>query len=111
MIYVKEIKGNMTLNKDGLIESAMGTGLLSGKDRQGKEHNLTFELLVKISDINKTVVNKPDLTGKKVETCVQKDYNKISKPEMYIGAYKNDIVMEKDGKFQKIGERIVDIIA
>lgn len=108
-IYVKEIKGNMTLDKDGLIQSAMGTGLLSGKDAAGKEHSLTFELLIKISDVNKTVVNKPDFSGKKVETHVQKDYNKISKPEMYLGTYKNDIVIEKDGKFKKIGEKIVDI--
>lgn len=108
-IYVKEIKGNMTLSKDGLIQSVMGTGLLSGKDEQGKEHNLTFELLLKISDVNKTVVNKPDLTGKKVETYVQKDYDKVAKPEMYLGAYSNDIIIEKDGKFKKIGERIVDI--
>jgi hypothetical protein len=108
-IYVKEVKGNMTLNKDGLIESAMGTGVLSGKDEQGVEHAIDFELLVKISDINKTAVNKPDLTGKKVVYRVQKDYTRISKPQMYIGTYKNDIVIEKDGKFQKIGERIVDI--
>jgi hypothetical protein len=108
-VYVKEIKGNMTLGKDGLIQSAMGTGSLSGKDEQAKEHNLTFELLVKITNVNKTIVNKPDLSGKKVETSVQKDYSKISKPQMYLGTYKNDIVIEKDDKFQKIGERIVDI--
>lgn len=109
-LYVKEVKGSMTLDKDGLIQSVMGTGLLSGKDDKGKEHSLTFELLVKISDVNKTVVNKPDLTGKKVETYVQKDYNKISKPEMYLGSYKNDIIIEKDGKFQKIGERFLLIV-
>lgn len=108
-VYVKEIKGSMTLDKDGLIQSAMGTGLISGKDDKGLVHNLTFELLVKISDVNKTLVNKPDLTGKKVETTIQKDYNKLGKPDMYIGTYKNDIVIEKDGKFQKIGERLVDI--
>ena len=110
-IYVKEVKGSMTLDKDGLIQSVMGTGLLSGKDDKGKEHSFTFELLVKISDVNKTLVNKPDLTGKKVQTSVQKDYNKISKPEMHLGSYKNDIIIEKDRKFQKIGERIVDIIS
>jgi len=108
-IYVKEIKGNMSLNKDGLIEKAMGTGLLYGKDKDGKEHKLTFELLVKIGNVNKTVFSKPDLTGKKAQTYEQKDYNKIAKPEMYLGTYRNDIVIEKDSKFQKIGERIVEI--
>ncbi|MBC8062584.1 MAG: hypothetical protein H7Y18_18245 [Clostridiaceae bacterium] len=113
-IFVKEIKGSMTLNKDGLIQSVMATGVLSGKDEKGVEHKLTLELLVKISDVNKTVVTKPDLTGKKVETNTirdEKDMYKISKPEMYVGTYKNDIIIEKDGKFQKIGERIIDLTA
>jgi hypothetical protein len=108
-IYVKEVKGNMTLNKEGLIESAMGSGTLSGKDEKGIEHKITFEVLAKMSDVNKTVVSKPDLTGKNVQTNVMKDYRKVSKPEMYIGTYKNDIVIEKNSKFEKIGERIIDI--
>ena len=114
-IYVKEIKGNMTLDKDGLVQTVIGTGVLSGKDEQGTEHKITFELLIKISDVNKTVVTKPDLTGKKVQTTTvnnsQNNFPKISKPEMYLGTYKSDIVIEKNSKFQKIGERFVDIIS
>jgi hypothetical protein len=108
-IYVKEVKGNMVLTKDGLIQSVLGTAILSGKDEEGKEHILTFELLGKLVDVNLTKVTKPDLSGKKVQKSANSDYNKLNNPEKYVGTYKNDMIIEKDGKFQKIGEAIVDI--
>lgn len=108
-IFVKEVKGNMLVNKDGLIQSVLGTGIISGKDDNGKEHNMTFELLAKVSNVNSTTVNKPDLSGKKVEKNIEKDYTKLSNPEKYIGKYNTDILIEKDGKFQKIGERFLDV--
>lgn len=108
-IFVKEVKGNMLVNKDGLIQSVLGTGVISGKDDNGTEHSLTFELLGKLSNVNSTTVNKPDLSNKKVEKNLEQDYSKLSNPEKYIGKYKTDILIEKDGKFQKIGERFIDI--
>lgn len=108
-IFVKEVKGNMLVNKDGLIQSVLGTGVISAKEDNGTEHNLTFELLGKLSNINSTTVNKPDLSGKKVEKNIEKDYSKLTNPEKYIGKYKTDILIEKDGKFQKIGEKFVDV--
>lgn len=111
-IFVKDIKGNMTLDKDGLIQSALGTGILSGKDEDGTEHNLSLEVLFKITNINSTIVNKIDLTGKKVEKSVQNsenDRSKLNNPDKFIGSYKNDIIIEEDGKFQKIGERNLTI--
>ncbi|MHC1685206.1 MAG: hypothetical protein AB6733_20095 [Clostridiaceae bacterium] len=110
-IFIKEIKGKVVIDKDGLIQSVLGTGIICGKDESGKEHNLTFEILGKVSSINSTVVNKPSLDGKKVEKSTQENYSKLSNPSMYIGKYKSDIVIEKDGKFEKIGERIVEIKA
>jgi hypothetical protein len=109
-IFVKDVKGKMVVDKNGLIQSVLGTGVLYGKDEQGKEHNLTFELLGKISKVNSTVVSKPDLTGKKVEkSTVQGSKGNLSNPEMYLGTYKSNIVIVKDNKFQKIGERFVVI--
>lgn len=108
-IFVKEVKGKAVVSKDGLIQSILGTGVLSGKDEQGIEHTLTFELLGKMTDINSTVVNKPDLSGKKVEKSIQRNYDQLSNPQMYVGIYKNNIIIEKDGKLEKIGERILDI--
>lgn len=107
-IFVKEVKGNMTVDKNGMMQNLLGTGTLSGKEDDGTEHTLSFEILCKITDINKTAVNKPDLTGKKVEkSTVQSD--KLTNPDKFIGTYKNNIIIEKDGKFEKIGERVLKI--
>ncbi len=110
-IFVKEIKGNMVTTKEGLIQSVLGSGAISGKDESGKEYNLTVEILAKITNIDSTKITKPDLTGKKVEKNVEIDYNKLSNPEKYIGKFKTDIIVEKNGKFEKIGEKFVDITA
>lgn len=108
-IFVKEVTGKMIVGKDGLVQSILGTGVISGKDESGKEHTLTFELLGKLSNVNSTIVSKPDLSSKKVEKTVERDYSKLSNPEKYIGKYKSDILIEKDNKFQKIGEKFIDI--
>ena len=110
-VFVKGITGNMVTTKEGFIQSILGTGSISGKDEKGTEHKLTFELLAKITNINSTKVSKPDLTGKKVEKNIQQDYSKLSNPEKYIGKYKTEIILEKDGKFVKIGEKFIDITA
>jgi hypothetical protein len=110
-VFVKSIKGNMVTTKEGLIQSVLGSGVLVGTDESGKEHNLSFEMLVKITNVNLTKVNKPDLSGKKVEKNVEKDFSKLSNHEKYIGKYKTDMIIEKNGKFEKIGESILDITA
>jgi hypothetical protein len=111
-IFVKEVKGTALLNKDGVIENILGTAVLSGKDEQGQVHNIVFEVLGKLTDINSTTVSKPDLTGKNVVKQTAKEkYNgpEISNPQKFIGKFKNDIVIEKDGKFVKLGERFIEI--
>jgi hypothetical protein len=110
-VFVKEIKGNMVTTKEGLIQSVLGSGVIVGTDENDKEHNLSFEVLAKITNVNLTKVNKPDLSGKKVEKNVERDYSKLSNPEKYIGKYKTDMILEKDGKFEKVGESILDITA
>ena len=110
-IFVKEVKGNMVTNKEGFIQSVLGTGVISGKDEKGKEHKLTFELLGKVTNVNSTKVNRPDLSGKKVEKNIERDYSKLSNPEKHIGKYKTDILIDKGGKFEKIGEKFVDVTA
>ncbi len=108
-IFVKEITGHMLVNKDGLIENLLGTGTISGKDDNGKEHTLTFELSGKLYGVNSTAVNRPNLAGKKVEKNIEKDYSKLSNPKKYVGTYKTDIVLEKEDKFEKIGEKFIEI--
>lgn len=108
-IFIKNVKGNAVINKDGIIESVLATGVLSGKDKSGNPHDLTIEILVRISDVNSTSVSMPDLKGKKVEKNIVKSQNQNVVTKKFIGKYKNDIVIEKDDKFIKIGERIVEI--
>lgn len=110
-VFVKDIKGNMVTTKDGLIKSVLGSGVISGKDESGTDHKLTFELLAKMTNVNSTKVSKPDLTGKTVEKNIQQDYSKLTNPEKYIGKYKTDIIIEKDAKFVKIGEKFIDVTA
>ena len=110
-IFVKDVKGNMLTTKDGFIQSILGSGVISGKDAKGTEHKLTFELLAKMTNVNATKVSKPDLSGKKVEKNIQQDFSKLTNPEKYIGLFKNDILIEKDAKFIKIGERFIDVTA
>jgi hypothetical protein len=110
-IFVKNIKGTVTTDKNGLIKTVLGSGVLSGTDKSGQNHNLTFELLLKIDNINSTTVKKPDLSGKKtiVQTANSSNPGKLSNPEKYLGKYTQNITIEKDGKFIKIGEATVTI--
>lgn len=109
-IFIKDAKGTITTDKNGLIKNALASGVLSGKDKNNEIHNLTFETLYKISNVNSTTVKKPDLSGKKtIENQASSNYDKLSNPEKYIGKYTTNITIEKDGKFIKIGEGTVNI--
>jgi hypothetical protein len=111
-VFVKEVKGTAKLNKGGVMESILGTAVLSGKDDKGTVHDVTVEILAKLSGINSTTVTKPDLTGKKVVKNIAQDGNsgsEISNPQKFVGKFKNDIIIEKDKKFVKVGERFIEI--
>jgi hypothetical protein len=108
-IFVKTIKGKAVVNKDGVMESLIANAVLSGKDEKDQVHELAIDLVFKLTGVNSTTVTKPDLTGKKVVKQEAKQGLLISNPEKFVGKWKNDIVIEKDGKYVKIGERIIDI--
>ncbi len=111
-IFIKEVTGSAYINTDGILENILATSMLSGKDDQGNVHELSVELLFKLSDINTTTVSKPDTTGKKIIKEEGKHYTSqpgVSNPQKFVGTFKNDILIEKDGKFVKIGERFVQI--
>lgn len=108
-VFIKDVTGKMLIDKNGLMQSITGKGTICGKDDNGKDHTLTFELSVKLYNINSTKVTKPDLSGKKVEKDIQIDYSKLTNPKKYIGKYKTDILIEKGDKFEKIGEKIVEV--
>jgi len=108
-VFIKKVSGKATVNKDGLLERIYGSGIISGKDDDGISHDLTVEILLRIYDINSTVVTKPDLTGKKVEKQYENNSLDMNISKKYIGKYKQDIVIDKNNSFVKIGERIVVI--
>lgn len=108
-VVVKTVEGKALINKDGLLESILGSATIAGKDKDGNVHELTLEILVRVQDVNSTKIVKPDLTGKKVEKRTEKLAERVVS-ESFIGTYKNDIVIVKEGKFEKIGERTIEIV-
>lgn len=106
-IFVKKIYGHATENEAGLLESVTGEVILSGTDKNGVQHDITLSAVIKLSDIGTTKVAMPDLSGTDVE--IVNHTNGFS--SKYVGTYKNNIVIEKNGEFVKIGERTLEIIS
>jgi hypothetical protein len=104
-IFVKKVLGTAVENKAGLLENVTGDVILTGKDKNGAQHDLTLNVVAKLSDIGNTKITMPDLKGANVEKVSQSG----GFSSKYVGTYKNNIVMEKDGKFLKIGERTLEI--
>ncbi|MCZ8522024.1 MULTISPECIES: hypothetical protein [Paenibacillus] len=105
-IYVKKVVGTAIENKAGLLESVTGDIVLAGKDKNGTAHDLTLNVVMKLTNVGTTKIVLPDLTGATVEQVTgQSGFS-----TKYIGTYKNSIVLEKDGKFVKIGERTLQIL-
>lgn len=104
-IYLANAMGKAIENEEGIIESGIFTASISAQDSEGIEHIYSLDFSIDAKDINNTVVNAPDLDGKKV-TYSKEGFEFDSK---YVGKYKNDIVIEKDNSFEKVGERFVEI--
>ena len=105
-IYLVNASGKAIENEDGIIESGIFTASISAQDNKGVEHIYSLDFSIDIKDINNTVVKAPNLDEQKVVYVREESYEFDSK---YIGKYKNDIVREEDGSFDKIGERFVEI--
>jgi len=106
-IFIKSVKASAKTDKNGLLESVLASATLSGKDKSGTIHEISLDLLVRVTDVNSTVITKPDLTGKKIEKNIQASPDSKTVSKSFVGKYKNDIVILKDDKFIKIGERFV----
>jgi len=109
-VYIKKITGKASVNTDGILERIYGSCIISGKDEDEKTHELTVEVLIRLYDINSTVVTKPNLDDKNniIKKYVGNGLD-MKASQKYIGKYKQDIIIEKDDKFIKIGERMVEI--
>lgn len=107
-IFVKEVSGKAVVGKDGYIQSLLAEGKLSGKDKAGIMHEIEIEALVKVQDIGTTTIQKPDLSGKKVERRTENLF-KNGITQKYVGTYTSNMVLLKDDAFVKVGERTVQI--
>jgi hypothetical protein len=108
-IYIKGAQGKVLTDNQGIIVNASASGTLSGKDKDGVEHNTVFEALLNFKDVNSTIVAKPDLTGQKVQKNVTAQHEEKISPKRFLGTFKNDIIIQKEDSMVKIGERIIEI--
>jgi hypothetical protein len=105
-IYVKKVTGLASQQKDGMLENITGEIVLSGKDKDGNVHDLSVGVTARMTAVGDTKIVMPDLTNANVTKAEQGDNGLSSK---YVGKYKNDIVIEKNGQFVKAGERVLEI--
>ncbi|MDR3270052.1 MAG: hypothetical protein LBT32_00860 [Peptococcaceae bacterium] len=109
-VFIQSVNGTAKINENGILERIQGQAVLSGTDEQGAVHEITVDVLIELSDINATTVQKPDLSGKTVETQIRAESGEFVntlalETGKFVGTYKNDILMDKDGKLFKVGER------
>lgn len=108
-IYVSSASGKATTNKDGVLTDAVFTADFKGKDEAGEEHMLTMEILFSLTDINSTVIEKPDITNAEIhEDYAASDYS-IQVSEEDCGKYVRLITDVRDGKRVKTGEHVLEI--
>lgn len=100
-IYVTSVKGSAIENEQGLLTQLQGSIAFSGKDVDGKEHQIDVSLAFELKDIDHSVIGTPDLTN----AIVQKDENQSIFNSKYEGTYVNNIVIQEGSKIIKIGER------
>lgn len=106
-IYLINASGKAIENEEGVLEGGIFTASMSAKDNEGIEHIYSLEFSIDIKDVNTTVVKAPNLEGQEV-IYTKEGYEFDSK---YIGKYKNDIVKEEGNSFEKVGERVIELIS
>lgn len=67
-IKIVSVSSTGKINNDDIITSQTANIVVSGKDAQGTQHELTFSIDLNLSNINSTTPDKIDLTGKQVKT-------------------------------------------
>lgn len=108
-IYVSSASGKAVTNKDGVLTDAVFTAEFKGKDSSGEEHTLEMEILFSLTDINSTVIEKPDITNAEIyEESAASDYS-IDVSEADCGKYVRMITDVRDGKRVKTGEHVLKI--
>ncbi|WP_066070379.1 hypothetical protein [Neobacillus soli] len=71
-IKVEKIDMDAEISTKDILEEQTAKIKIIGTDKSGKKHELTFTIHVDYSDLNKTVPEHIDLTGKKIEEIKNK---------------------------------------
>ena len=74
-IQIKEIRITADVNADNYIDEQTANIVVSGKDAQGIQHEVTLNLTADFSSFNQTVVTPVDLTGKQVQKITKEHKN------------------------------------
>ncbi len=103
-VYVTEVSGKVFENADGILENGIATVKALSFEENGTEHVWEFNMSVELYDLNKTIVEVPEMNGK-VEIENEKEATQFGVMyERDLGAYKGDIVEETDAAYIKKGE-------
>jgi len=110
-IFIKSASGCMNITEQDIVDKIIVSLSVVGKDEQNNEHIITLDILLKITNINETTVKKPNLDDPNI-TVQYDNYQKgVEKVDIniYVGTYKSDITVVKNGEVIKIGDRTVEI--
>jgi len=66
-IKVKSVNSTGKISKDSIITMQTAKIVIVGKDAQGKQHEITFNIDLNLSNVNSTTPDKINLTGKQVK--------------------------------------------
>ena len=66
-IKVKSVSSTGKISKDNIITNQTAKIVIVGKDAQGKQHEITFNIDLNLSNVNSTTPDKINLTGKQVK--------------------------------------------
>ncbi len=108
-VFIKTVNGKASVNEDGFITGFYLKGIMTGKDTNDIDHDVSVEILMKIDGINSTTVSKPDLSDKKVEEYEARIPEKEVISSKFEGIYRANIVIDNGDIFEKIGEKTLVI--
>lgn len=109
-LYCNEVSGKISQNADGLLDSIVGTAALIGTEKSGEEHTIEFSISVKISDINSTTVNEPDVDESKLTVYDEaEDDLRYRLTEANLGTYHGDMTVRNNNAFEKLGDVQLEI--
>ena len=66
-IKIQSVSSTGKISKDDIITNQTAKIVVVGKDAQGKQHEITFNIDLNLSNINSTSPDKIDLTGKQIK--------------------------------------------